>query len=163
MKSNTLKKYLVKPYFEVHEEVTAGYKSLYAAQDLKVGTILSEFNGKVFENPTRYTVQINKNQHLELQPEHLRYTNHSCEPNVFFDTTNRQLISLRSINAGEELSFFYPSTEWDMTEAFDCSCGKTQCLGRIQGANYLAFHQLRKYRLTSHIIKNYSDLGTRRE
>lgn len=156
----TLKKSTIPPFFEVHEQVATGYKSLYALKDLKPNTVLASFHGTLFAEPTRYTVQINAKQHMELQPAHLRYTNHSCEPNVFFDTTKRQLITLRPIQTGEEFSFFYPSTEWDMTEAFDCLCGKPQCLGRIQGANYLAYNQLKKYKLTAYVIEKFSALAT---
>lgn len=74
------KKYSIPPFFEVQEQVATQYKSLYALQDLKLATILAAFHGEMLTNPTRYTVQIGKNQHLELQPEHLRYTNHSFSP-----------------------------------------------------------------------------------
>lgn len=157
----TLKKTAIPPFFEVHEQVATGYKSLYALQAIQPATVLSSFHGELFTQPTRYTVQINANQHLELEPAHLRYTNHSCEPNVFFDTTKRQLVTLQPIKAGEEFTFFYPSTEWKMTEAFECGCNKTNCLGRIQGANYLAYNQLEKYKLTAYVIEKFSELAMR--
>lgn len=62
--------------------------------------------------------------------------NHSCNPNVAFDLSSTYspdsdegstwcLKSLsRPIKAGEPLTFFYPSTEWDMDRGFDCACGE---------------------------------------
>jgi hypothetical protein len=67
--------------------------------------------------------------------------NHSCNPNVAFDLSSLyspesdiastwHLKSLsRPIKAGEPLTFFYPSTEWDMDRGFDCACGEeVSCL-----------------------------------
>lgn len=31
--------------------------------------------------------------------------------------------ALRDIQPGDELSFFYPSTEWEMAQGFECKCG----------------------------------------
>jgi SET domain-containing protein len=40
----------------------------------------------------------------------MQYINHSCDPNVAFDTTAFKLVALKDIKAGDELVFFYPST-----------------------------------------------------
>jgi hypothetical protein len=48
-----------------------------------------------------------------------------------------KLLALKEIQPGDELMFFYPSSEWAMTQAFDCFCGTAKCLHRIQGASYL--------------------------
>jgi hypothetical protein len=29
----------------------------------------------------------------------------------------------RGLAEGQDITFFYPSTEWDMAQGFDCSCG----------------------------------------
>ena len=144
---------------EVHEDIDSGYKSLYASQKLKPAVILSAFSGKeLLSKPTRYTVQVDESQHVKLNPEYLRYINHSCDPNVFFDTTNMALTTLKTIKPGEELTFFYPSTEWKMNEPFECSCKSPQCLKYIRGAAFLSYDNLIDYRLTEYIIKKYSQL-----
>ena len=99
---------------------------------------------------TKYSI-IFRYQHIELNPNYLQYTNHSCSPNVFFDTARMEVISLRAISAGEEITFFYPSTEWKLIEPFDCACGSEQCLQRIQGAAYLSGEELKRYRLTDYV------------
>jgi hypothetical protein len=48
----------------------------------------------------------------------------------------------RGLKAGEELTFFYPSTEWNMNQGFDCFCGSKRCLGYIGGAKYMSSGQL---------------------
>jgi hypothetical protein len=67
--------------------------------------------------------------------------NHSCTPNVAFDLShprtsediensqyptewNLRTLS-RPIAKGETLTFFYPSTEWDMGAPFTCACGES--------------------------------------
>lgn len=157
MLTNKIKKHPKTSVFEVHENCETNFKSMFAGQDLAAGVQLSTIDGgNRLDNPNRYTVQINEKEHLELNPEYLQYINHSCEPNVFFDTTKMVLITLRPITAGEELTFFYPSTEWKMTEPFDCLCQSPHCLGRIGGAAYLAKANIEKYRLTNYVLEKYA-------
>jgi hypothetical protein len=86
-----------------------------------------------------------------LDPEFLQYINHSCNPNVFFDTQKRVVIALGNIEIGEEFTFFYPSTEWSMDRGFDCICQSKNCLGYIQGAAHLPPNVLKKYKLSQYI------------
>jgi hypothetical protein len=62
-----------------------------------------------------------------------------------------QLIALKEIQPGDEFMFFYPSSEWDMSQPFDCFCGTPHCLQRIQGAAYLSDDEAMRYRLTNFI------------
>ncbi|KAJ7695088.1 hypothetical protein B0H17DRAFT_1056361, partial [Mycena rosella] len=39
--------------------------------------------------------------------------------------------------SSEAVNFFYPSTEWEMEQAFEFGCAVKTCLGRIQGAKFL--------------------------
>ena len=47
--------------------------------------------------------------------------------------------------------FFYPSTEWDMAQPFDCLCGSETCRGRISGAGDMTAKQLSGLFLNKHI------------
>ena len=106
MQNTYLKKYSVSPFFEVQEDEQTGYKSLFAAQDLPAFTILLTIGyQKILDAPNMHSLQIGDNRHIELQPDYLQYTNHSCNPNVFFDTTRLEVISLRPIPVGEEINF----------------------------------------------------------
>ncbi len=102
--------------------------------------------------PTRFTVQIDNDKHVSLIPQVLEKINHSCDPNVFFDVKTKELIALKEIHTGDELTFFYPSTEWDMIQPFLCFCSNSNCIGTIDGANYLSIDILEKYRLSNHIF-----------
>jgi hypothetical protein len=64
-----------------------------------------------------------------------------------------ELICLRPIQAGDEFTFFYPSTEWNMSQPFVCNCKTEACLQLINGASHLDPSTLNKYRLTDFIIQ----------
>jgi SET domain len=127
-------------------------KSLHATRAIKAGEVVAKFHaGSVHHDPTYLTVQTGINRHITLQPEFLQYINHSCEPNVFFDTTTMEVICIKSLEVDDELLFFYPSTEWDMTQSFVCNCGSSKCLQLINGASHLSIETLNTYRLTDFI------------
>ena len=129
-----------------------GQHQLVCGQDLASGEVLAHFRAAAtLLEPSRLTVQVSATAHILLDPAILGSVNHSCDPNTFFDTDRGELVSLLPIPAGEELTYFYPSTEWDMAESFSCSCGARRCLGMIQGARYVPLAVLLSYRLALHI------------
>ena len=142
----------ISSYAEIRECQTTSYKSLHAAIELQLGEVICKFGNKeILDRPNYLTVQIGDSQHIMLDPEYLHYINHSCSPNVFFDTENMVLIALRNIEIGEEFTFFYPSTEWSMYRGFDCICQSENCLEYIQGAAHLPLNVLTKYELSDYI------------
>lgn len=127
-------------------------KSLHATRSFSPGDVICSFSAGITQSyPTYLTVQTGINTHITLRPEFLQYINHSCSPNAFFDTSNMQLVCLRAIQPGEEFSFFYPGTEWDMAQPFVCNCGSKDCLQLINGASHLTVETLSRYRLTDFI------------
>ncbi|KAJ3416814.1 hypothetical protein HDV05_008399 [Chytridiales sp. JEL 0842] len=98
------------------------------------------------------TVQVGEDEHIELDPESgLVFMNHSCDPSVFLDTTNMQVIALKDLPAGSDVTFFYPSTEWEMAQPFKCWCGASDCVGTVSGAKDLGEQRLQKFKLNEHI------------
>lgn len=94
--------------------------------------------------------------HLELNSD-LLFMNHSCAPTVELDLSSPRpehwsVRTLQVVRTGEPLTFFYPSTEWNMAQGFDCSCGAETCLRRISGAKCLSLDELeRRGGLSRHI------------
>lgn len=132
-------------------------KSLHATVAIAPGQVISRFHAGITQSYATYlTVQTGVDTHITLQPEFLQYINHSCEPNVFFDTASLELICLKPLQTGDELTFFYPSTEWDMSQPFVCNCQAAGCLQLINGASHLDQSTLNKYRLTD-FIKQQSE------
>ena len=139
-------------FVSVQESLLTGQKALFANRPFQAGDLLCSFSDQgVFAKPERLTLQTGINQHIFLTPEFLQYTNHSCAPNIFFDTTARQVICLNDIQEGAEIVFFYPATEWEMAEPFACHCNADNCLQQVTGAASLPREVLRQYRLTDFI------------
>jgi hypothetical protein len=127
--------------------------ALMASRDIMKDEVIAEFSAReILTEPNFLTIQIDHKKHILLQPDFLQYTNHSCEPNVFFDITKKHQVALREIKAGEELTFFYPSTEWEMAQPFHCHCGSKKCLNIIRGAANVHPAILNEYRIGDFIL-----------
>jgi hypothetical protein len=137
---------------DIYYDHATQQRSFVATQPLHAGDILYTFSPKQIQSkPTYLTVQVGKGRHIELNPEFLAAINHGCDPNVFFDVDTFALRCVRDIKKGEQLTYFYPSTEWQMIQPFDCSCGSPKCLGYIQGAHAIDPDLIQRYNLSSFI------------
>ena len=126
------------------------FRSLITKQTYSKGEIICEIpTEKLFERANRYTVQIARDKHTEVGK--LSALNHSCDPNVILDTENLVMVARRDIEKGEELSFFYPSTEWEMDAPFICLCGSANCIHVVAGARFLPLSTLENHYLNRHI------------
>jgi D-alanine-D-alanine ligase len=122
---------------------------LVARRSWREGETIAPFRwGELHPLPSRWTLQRGAGEHAEPLPIELRYINHSCCPNVVFDFEASAVRALRAIEPGDDLTFFYPATEWRMHEPFSCSCGAPECLGTISGAASLNQEVLTRYELS---------------
>lgn len=78
--------------------------------------------------------------------------NHSCDPSVFVDVQERCVVTLEALSPGQELTYFYPSTEYVSSKPLVCRCGAERCIGIYAGAKYLTVAKLAEYRLNLHVI-----------
>lgn len=118
--------------------------------------------GAVFARITKPTpaiiayssVQVSRDLHIELNCD-LVYINHSCKPTLVFDMARWEVRVNPDLEGGlkegDELTFFYPSTEWDMAQPFECLCGSEVCRGRITGARDMSESVLGEYWLNRHV------------
>ena len=126
------------------------FRSLITKQAYRKGEVICDIpTAKVIDSANRYTVQIGRDRHTEVGK--LSALNHSCDPNVILDTENLKMVARRDIEEGEELSFFYPSTEWEMDAPFICLCGSTNCIHVVAGARFLPLSTLENHYLNRHI------------
>jgi len=150
--SSSYSVYFLNESCEVRDFFSTGQKSLHAAKAFSAGDVISSFGASfVSTKPSYLTVQVGHRKHIALLPQFLQYANHSCCPNCFFDTTAMQFVAIRDIRPGDELTFFYPSSEWDMAQPFECNCKQPNCLGLISGAAFIPEEVLKNYRLTDFI------------
>jgi len=103
-------------------------------------TVLA-IGGERVSTPSRYSLQIGRESHLwsaTMQADD--YMDHSCEPNCRIEVRGDEVLvtALRTVHAGEKLTFNYLTTEWDLAEPFVCRCGSPGCFGRIAGFRHLS-------------------------
>lgn len=149
---------------EVRQRISNEQNALFALRSYQPGDVIADFSaGTISAQPTYLTVQVSIGKHITLQPEFLQYINHSCDPNVFFNTSTMQVIALKPLQVEDELTFFYPSTEWKMTQSFKCYCGSSICIGDIRGAAFLSKEAVRNYRLTDFIQQQLAKRPARKK
>lgn len=121
-----------------------------AAQQIPKNSFICEYIGEVISDASADDRQHNDSYIYEICEDRMdthcidaatyaniaRFINHSCEPNLFITRvyTNCQDLSfpricfftLKDIFIGEELSYDYGSTFWEMKK-FKCACGTESC------------------------------------
>ena len=69
-------------------------------------------------------------------PEGLsREMNHSCDPNTWWSGSTC-LVASRDIEAGEEITYDYSTTDVDHVFEMECSCESPRCRGTISNRDY---------------------------
>lgn len=126
------------------------YRSLATRRAYKAGDIICPLpTAALYSKPNQYTVQIGIDQHVEVKE--LSALNHACDPSVILDTTRLLVFAAKDLQEGDELTFFYPSTEWEMSSPFICLCGAPNCIHVVAGARFLALSTLEGHFLNYHI------------
>ncbi|MFH1184615.1 MAG: SET domain-containing protein-lysine N-methyltransferase [Chloroflexota bacterium] len=126
------------------------YRSLTVKRAYGAGEIICPIPSEsLYDKPNQFTVQIGIDQHIEVKE--LASMNHACDPSVILDTTRMLVFAARDLQADDELRFFYPSTEWEMSSPFICLCGAANCIHVVAGARFLPVSTLEGHFLNYHI------------
>jgi hypothetical protein len=121
--------------------------SAYSLVSLPAGAIFAPLTFPPLTRSSKAysSVQISRTEHIELNSD-LVYVNHSCSPSLEFDIGKMEVRVARDreggLKVGDELTFFYPSSEWDMAQPFSCTCGEDVCKGWITGAKHMGSKRL---------------------
>jgi hypothetical protein len=135
----------------VVKDAVAYGSALYAQRAFVAGEVIALFDDAPYAEQSYLTVQVGPGQHVELDV--LSHLNHSCDPNTVIDTMARTVSAARDVEAGEILSFFYPSTEWEMDRPFICQCGSPDCIKIVAGARHLSVETLARVPVNLHILR----------
>lgn len=122
--------------------------------DLPAGAVFAPITTAT-PGPKAWTsVQTGRDSHIELNSD-LVFCNHSCTPSLNFDMHKMEVrvVDDRPLKKGDALTFFYPSSEWEMDQPFVCTCGAGEgiCIGSIAGAKNMSRDTLGRYWLNPHI------------
>lgn len=135
---------------------------LVAVQPIAAGEPLFQLEGETTTRPSRYTVQIGEQLHLDAATgdsvedvalrSFWRFMNHSCEPTTFVQ--GRTIVAQRDIAPGEPVTFDYNTTEWSLAEPFACHCGSASCVGAVRGFKHLTAAQRARLReISPHLLR----------
>jgi SET domain len=144
-----------------------GEYRLVANRPVAEGELLFGIEGELTTTPNRYTVQIGHDAHVDVPGEYdfeaildrfyWRFMNHSCDPTVFI--RGRSVISLKPVSFGQDITFNYNTTEFDMAEPFACRCGSVRCARQVQGFRHLSGEE--RERLSPWLAGHLLSLGSR--
>lgn len=140
---------LISPKCVIEPSPIAG-RGVFAGRAFEQGELVAVWGGKIytadevermatiFPRFASHTVSMCDGYYLgsedlfELDDSEL--FNHSCKANVGVQG-QVVVVARRPIDAGEELTFDYDTTETS-AEPFDCRCGTAVCRGAIEGAGW---------------------------
>lgn len=118
------------------------------------GQVLFAVSGSVVAAAGQHTVQVGPHSHLATSEGDWRFINHSCAPSVkvLVETVSTadagpsrpflRIVARAPLQPGQEVTYNYLTTEWEMSVPFECGCGAPSCFGRIEGARQLRDDQI---------------------
>jgi hypothetical protein len=119
---------------------------VFALDAIPANTTVAAFGGRVVDGKELeglgeavriHALQIDDDLFLASAPpfDPADYVNHSCDPNCGI-VGSVLLVTMRDVDAGEELCFDYAMTDSDDYDTFQCGCGTEGCRGEITGDDW---------------------------
>ncbi|TAH51931.1 MAG: SET domain-containing protein [Chloroflexota bacterium] len=118
---------------------------VYAVAPIQKGEMLAMWGGEVVTQKTfetlperlrRLSIQVEEALFLvALNEGPSDYVNHSCEPNGGL-SGQIELVALRDIAVGEEITFDYAMSDGSDYDEFECECGAPACRGTVRGTDW---------------------------
>jgi SET domain-containing protein len=141
---------------------------LKTVAQVQAGEVLMKFEGQLiskdqaddlYQTGYDYLLQISPNEFLNLA-EDTKYVNHSCNPSAAFLHQNGELVALRDLDLGTEITFDYSANE-NTDFKLTCRCGSPQCRGVILPlqANEEQVQKLLQPLLSPYLRTHYGDKG----
>lgn len=140
---------LAQKKYQVKKDSIAGY-GIYATADIGLHEIVfqgeeraqriatkshinSAWTVKELENFKKYAYPVSNEVFLlwDENPAEWAPQNHCCDPNTAYNGLN--VVAIKPIKSGEELTLDYASFLDENMEPFSCSCGAKKCRGHISG------------------------------
>ena len=115
-------------------------KGLYSIKKYSSGDIVLNLEGNYFPFPTRTSIQVGEDKHIESWKG--GHVNHHCLPNtkvisVRVFELKHYLVAIKDIKIGEEITFDYEITESLMSNPFKCRCHGKWIRGKDYEANLM--------------------------
>lgn len=118
----------------------------FATEGIPPGSVIATFGGtaSTFDGLRRFsTERISRSIQVEtdlffvgpIEREPGDSINHSCDPNCGMRNAT-QVVAMRAISVGEELTFDYAMSDMAPYDEFDCSCASPLCRKRVTGLDW---------------------------
>jgi SET domain-containing protein len=129
--------------------------AVIANRDINKGEVVVKINGTIYtpsklEKLSEKKYRDVRNHAIQFHPDKwrdskiARLLNHSCQPNCGIKNLF-ELVSMRKIKKGEELTWDYDMAENDNWR-MKCKCGSKNCRGVIRGYRFLPRVFRQKYK-----------------
>ena len=126
-------------------------RGIIARKQISKGEVIVNFFGELVPREKvqipNAALQLDEDLFLESDGTIDENLNHSCNPNCYIDFGRLTLVALKDIPKGEELTFDYNTSEYDLIDqdcSFTCLCGSRDCIGNIKGFRYLPLGHKKK-------------------
>lgn len=114
---------------------------LFTIPSLKRHALIAKEEGYYIDTRdkvSKFCIQISSDKFLDYteHPHYLDFINHSCDPNMRYDTTHLAFYAIMDIPEHAELTYDYDTTESDLTldgSDFVCLCDSENCRTYISG------------------------------
>ena len=142
-------------------------KGLFAGENIKKGELIFKFKGKIIKKYRAYDSKawigsrwlgIGKALWLDTSKNNPGYyINHSCNPNTGIQE-KLNVIAMKDIKKGEELTFDYSISEEDPYWKMKCNCGSKNCRKIIRDIASLPKKTFNKYKnyMPEYFLKIYN-------
>ncbi len=155
-----VKNELLIPDVEVKSGLTIQGKGVFAKREFSKGDFIGFFDGNEVEHRTQMSLQFSPIFHIEPSLSSLfKYLNHSCDANTYF--RGRNLYAFSRITVGQEITIDYNCHEYELSSPFECNCGSTGCVKKIEGFRTLTHSEkeIRKDKITKWLISDDDGCG----
>jgi SET domain-containing protein len=118
-------------------------RGVFACEAILAKSVIMLYSGPMLRyeqtSPTTLALQIGPDLYMGESKAADDFVNHCCEPNagMLIDGCDVQLVAIRDIATGEQITFDYSTTMDEDDFEFDCLCGKEKCRGRIRDFKHL--------------------------
>jgi hypothetical protein len=148
------------PMSHIVRECDTG-RGVFATAAIAAGSLIMEYTGPLLcyaqTTPQTLALQIGPDLYLGGSGQADDFVNHCCEPNAGIRIRGAavELIALRAIKIGEQITFDYSTTMDEDDFEFTCRCGSRQCRGRIRDFKHLPA-ELRRHYADRGIVPEYN-------
>lgn len=126
-------------------------RGVFAVRAIRKGEVVAVFDGPILDDDFEPWTDDLYNHAIQVGPALwrdskgiARLINHSCEPNCGIRHKNR-IVAMRTIEAGEQITWDYEMTEKNPYWRMRCKCGSTECRRVIGNYKNMPLKVRKKY------------------